>query len=67
MLYLKVHLSCGVTTEEVPGIPALLHGLNISASAMKLALNEDLCYYSYKHCRGQLLPEKACEKCNKCG
>ena len=28
---------------------------------MKLALNEDLHYYSYKHHRGQLLPEKACE------
>ena len=28
---------------------------------MKLALNEDICSYSYKCCRGQLLTEKACE------
>ena len=45
------------------GIWALSHELNVSASTMKLVLNEDLCYYSYKCHRGQLLPEKACEKC----
>ena len=43
------------------GIRALSHELNVSDSTMKLALNEDLCYYSYKHHRGQLLTEKACE------
>ena len=32
------------------GIMALSHELNVSASAMKIALNEDLCRYSYK-CR----------------
>ena len=43
------------------GIQALSCELNVSASTMKLAFNEDL-YYSYKYYRGQLLPEKACEK-----
>ena len=46
-----------------PGIRirALSRELNVSASTMKLALNEDLHYYSYKCRRGQLLTEKANE------
>ena len=46
---------------EDPGIRirALSCELNISCSTMKLALNEDLCYYSYKSRRSQLLIEKA--------
>ena len=43
------------------GIRVLSHELNVSASTMKLALNEDLRYHSYKRHRGQLLTEKACE------
>ena len=43
------------------GIPALSRELNVSLSTMKLALNEDLRYYSYKHRKGQLLTEKARE------
>ena len=43
------------------GIMALSCELNVSASTMKLALNEDLCYRSYKRHRGQLLTEKARE------
>ena len=42
-------------------IRVLSHELNVSASTMKLALNEDLRYHSYKHRRGQLLTEKAHE------
>ena len=34
--------------------------LTASASTMKPALNEDLCYHSYERHRGQLLTEKAC-------
>ena len=41
------------------GIRASSRELNVSASIMKLALNKDLRYYSYKRRRGQLLPEKA--------
>ena len=40
---------------------ALSRERNVSASTMRLALNEDLCYYSYKRRRGQLLTEKARE------
>ena len=40
---------------------ALSHVLNVSASTMKLAFNEDLHCYSYKRRRGQLLTEKACK------
>ncbi|KAL1109914.1 hypothetical protein AAG570_014148 [Ranatra chinensis] len=36
--------------------------MNVAASTMKLALNEDLRYYSYKRRKGQLLTEKAREK-----
>ena len=43
------------------GIRALSCELNVSAPTMKLALNEDLRYYSCKRRRGQLLTEKACE------
>ena len=43
------------------GIRALSQDLNILPSTMKLALNEDLRYYSYKYRKGQLLTEKACE------
>ena len=48
---------------EDPGIEirALSRELNVSVSTMKLALNEDYRYYSYKCHRGQLLPEKARE------
>ena len=41
---------------------AILREMNVSASTMKLALNEDLHYYSYKRPRGQLLTEKAREE-----
>ena len=34
------------------GITALSHELNVSSSTVKLALNEDLHCYSYKHHRG---------------
>ena len=43
------------------GIRALSCELNVSASTVKLALNEDVRYYSYTCCRGQLLTEKASE------
>ena len=43
------------------GIRTLLCELNVSGSTMKLALNEDLRYYSYKRRRGQQLTEKARE------
>ena len=43
------------------GIRALPCELNVSASTTKLALNEDLRYYSYKRHRRQLLTEKARE------
>ena len=48
---------------EDPGIAirALSRELNVSASTMKLALNEDLRCYSCKRRRGQLLTEKTCE------
>ena len=48
---------------EDPGIAirALSHELNASATIVKLALNEDLHYYSYKCHIGQLLTEKARE------
>ena len=48
---------------EDPGIVirALSCELNVSASTMKLALNEDLRYYSYKCSIDQLLTEKACQ------
>ena len=48
---------------EDPGIRirALLHELNVSASAVKLVLNEDLRFYSYKRRRSQLITEKARE------
>ena len=48
---------CRKKVMEEPGIRnrALSHELNVSTSAVKFALNEDLCYYSYKRCRGQLL------------
>ena len=48
---------------EDPGIEirALARELNVSASTMKLALSENLCCYSYKRRRGQLLTEKALE------
>ena len=42
-------------------IMALSRELNVSASTMKLALDEDLRHYSYKRHRGQLLAKKACE------
>ena len=35
--------------------------MNVSASTVKLALNEDLRYHSYKRRRGQLLTEKVRE------
>ncbi|KAL1115595.1 hypothetical protein AAG570_005885 [Ranatra chinensis] len=44
------------------GIRALSREMNVAASTMKLALNEDLRYYSYKRCKGQLLTEEAREK-----
>ena len=44
------------------GIRALSREMNVAASTMKLALNEDLRYYSYKRRKGQLLTEKAREK-----
>ena len=40
---------------------ALSRELNVSASTMKLALNENLRCYSYKHCRGHLLTKDAHE------
>ena len=40
------------------GIRALSCEMKVSASTMKLALNEDLRYYSYKCHRRQLLTEK---------
>lgn len=40
------------------GIRALSREMNVAASTMKLALNEDLRYYSYKRRKGQLLTEK---------
>ena len=43
------------------GIRALAREMNVSTSTMKLAPNEDLRYYSYKRCKGQLLTEKARE------
>lgn len=44
------------------GIRALSREMNVAASTMKLALNEDLRYYSYKRRKGQLLTEKVREK-----
>ena len=46
-----------------PGIEilALAREMNASSSTMKLALNEDIRYYSYKRRKGQLLTEKARE------
>ncbi|KAL1123295.1 hypothetical protein AAG570_002381 [Ranatra chinensis] len=44
------------------GIRALSREMNVAASTMKLALNEDLRYYSYKRGKGQPLTEKAREK-----
>ena len=43
------------------GITALLRELNALASITKPTLTEDLRSYSYKHHKGQLLTEKACE------
>ncbi|KAL1117842.1 hypothetical protein AAG570_004157 [Ranatra chinensis] len=40
------------------GIRALSREMNVAASTMKLALNEDLRYYSYKRRKGQLLLDK---------
>ena len=48
-----------VLEDPIIKIRVLSREMNISASTMKLALNEDLCYYSYKCRRGQLLAEKA--------
>ena len=45
--------------DPVIGIKDLSRELNISASTMKPALNEDLRCYSYKRRRGQLLAQKA--------
>ena len=42
-------------------IMVLSHELNVSASTMKLALNKDLRYYSFKRRRGQPFTEKARE------
>ena len=42
-----------VLEDPAIGIRALSRELNVSASTMKLALNEDLRYYSYKCRRGQ--------------
>ncbi|KAL1116511.1 hypothetical protein AAG570_004983 [Ranatra chinensis] len=44
------------------GIRALSREMNVAASTMKLALDEDLRYYSYKRRKGQLLTEEAREK-----
>ena len=46
-----------------PGIRIMAFSseLNITASTMKLALNEDLRYYSFMNHRGHPLTEKACE------
>ena len=57
---------CVRTAEKVledPGIIIMLlsRELNVSASTMKFALNVNLCCYSYKHHRGQLLTEKVRE------
>ena len=41
------------------GIRDLSRELNVSASTVKLVLNEDLRYHSHKHRRGQLLTENA--------
>ena len=43
------------------GIRALSRELNVSVSTMKLALNEDRPYHSYKRRRGQLFTEKTRE------
>ena len=40
---------------------ALSHELNVSASTMKPALDEDLLFYSYKRHKGKLLTENASE------
>ena len=45
------------------GIRFLSRELYVSVSTMKLALNEDLCYYLHKHSRGQLLTGKARKNC----
>ncbi|KAL1116254.1 hypothetical protein AAG570_005749 [Ranatra chinensis] len=44
------------------GIRASSREMNVAASTMKLALNEDLRHYSCKRRKGQLLTEKAREK-----
>ena len=50
-----------VLENPVIGIRALSRELNVSGSTMKLALNEYLRHYSYKHHRGELLTEKTHE------
>ena len=54
-------LKQNVLEDPSIGIRALSRELNISPSTMKLALNEDLRYYSYKRRKGQSLTEKARE------
>ena len=55
------NLHKNVLKEPGIGIRALPRELNVSASTMKLALNENLRYYSDNRRRGQLLTEKALE------
>ena len=43
------------------GMRALAQEMGVAVSTMKLALNEDLRYHSYKRRKGQLLTEKARE------
>lgn len=37
------------------GVRILMLELGVAISTMNLALNWDLCYQSYKRCKGQLL------------
>ena len=50
-------------TQASELIRSLSRELNVSTSTTKLALNEDLRYYSYKRHSGELLTEKARENC----
>lgn len=57
----KENLQKKVLEDPGIGIRALAPELDVSPSTMKLALNEDLRYHSYKRRRGQLLTEKTRE------
>lgn len=43
------------------GIGALVREISVGSTITKLVLNEDLCYYSYKRLKGQILITKSKE------